>query len=198
MLIRSAGSSWMMLGRSDTRRASVGAFGQRSSRLSPFPWQAMWVARGHRAPRTPGAELRSCTFVRRLRGVVVLPTVLTLGACGAMPPPACPIGQEAAVHELLYFGTDRSSGTVTPDDWAKFLSETVTPRFPGGLTVWQAAGQWRSPSGTPIGERSYVLSLVHPPDAGAEKAVLELITSYKTAFDQEAVLRVKAFTCISF
>ncbi|MBL8529464.1 MAG: DUF3574 domain-containing protein [Burkholderiales bacterium] len=37
---------------------------------------------------------------------------------------------------MLYFGTDKPSGRVTPEDWAQFLSETVTPRFPAGLTAW--------------------------------------------------------------
>lgn len=114
-----------------------------------------------------------------------------------MPSPACPSGQDAAVQELLYFGTDKPSGRVTPEDWAQFLSETVTPRFPAGLTAWQASGQWRSASGAVVQESSYVLSLVHPHSAAAEKAVLELIASYKARFQQEAVLRVKANACIS-
>ncbi len=42
-----------------------------------------------------------------------------------------------------------------------------------------------------------MLSLVHPHSAAAEKAVLELIASYKARFQQEAVLRVKANACIS-
>ncbi|WP_375138769.1 DUF3574 domain-containing protein [Piscinibacter defluvii] len=114
-----------------------------------------------------------------------------------MPSPVCPSGQNAAVHELLYFGTDKPSGRVTPEDWAQFLSETVTPRFPTGLTAWQASGRWRSASGAVVQEASYVLNLVHPPSAAAETAVLELITSYKAKFQQEAVLRVKANVCMS-
>ena len=31
-------------------------------------------------------------------------------------------------------------GIVTSDEWAKFLSDAVTPRFPGGFTVWLAGG----------------------------------------------------------
>lgn len=114
-----------------------------------------------------------------------------------MPSPACQGGQDAAVQELLYFGTDKPSGRVTPEDWARFLSETVTPRFPDGLTAWQASGQWRSASGSVVQEPSYVLNLVYPPSAEAEKAVLELIASYKARFQQEAVLRVKANACSS-
>jgi hypothetical protein len=102
-----------------------------------------------------------------------------------------------AVQELLYFGTQTPSGHVTPEGWTQFLSETVTPRFPEGLSSWQSSGQWRSASGEVIREPSYVLSLVHPDEAAASKAVQEIIASYKTRFQQEAVLRVKTHTCMS-
>jgi hypothetical protein len=42
-----------------------------------------------------------------------------------------------------------------------------------------------------------VLNLVHPNSAAAEKAILELVASYKAQFKQEAVLRVKANVCTS-
>jgi len=114
-----------------------------------------------------------------------------------MNTPSCPNGQQVAVHELLYFGTDKPSGNVTPQDWAQFLGETVTPRFPEGLTAWQASGQWRSASGAVVQEPSYVLSLVHSESATAEKAIQEIVASYKARFQQEAVLRVKSSVCTS-
>jgi hypothetical protein len=101
------------------------------------------------------------------------------------------------VQELLYFGTETPSGHVTPEAWAQFLSETVTPRFPEGLSTWQASGQWRSASGKIIREPSYVLSLVHPEDDRPNEAVQEIIASYKTRFQQEAVLRVTSVVCKS-
>ena len=55
----------------------------------------------------------------------------------------------------------------------------MTPRFPEGLSTWQASGQWRSASGQIIREPSYVLSLVHPDDPVPNKAIQEIITSYK-------------------
>ena len=136
-------------------------------------------------------------IVRTVFRLAVLSFLVALSACGSMSLPACQSGQNAAVQELLYFGTDKPAGRVTPEDWAQFLSETVTPRFPAGLTAWQAAGQWRSASGTVVREPSYVLSLVHPPSTAAETAVAELIASYKARFQQEAVLRVVAHACIS-
>ena len=102
------------------------------------------------------------------------------------------------VHDLLYFGAVKPTGVVTPAEWAEFLKSAVTPRFPQGLTVWQASGQWRGSDGVVVSEASRVLNLVHPSDAANEKAVLEIIAVYKSQFQQEAVLRVKAHACTSF
>lgn len=129
--------------------------------------------------------------------IAAAPLLAALAACAGLSPPPCPAGQRAAVQEMLFFGTDTPYGRVTPEDWTRFLGETVTPRFPEGLTAWPASGQWRSASGALIHEPSYVLSLVHPPSAAADESVQELMASYKAKFQQEAVLRVKANVCIS-
>jgi len=100
-----------------------------------------------------------------------------------------------AMQELPYFGTDTPSGHVTPEEWTQFLSETVTPRFPEGLSTWQASGQWRSASGQIIHEPSYILNLVHLDDPVPNKAVQEIIAFCKSRFQQEAVLRVKTTVC---
>jgi hypothetical protein len=122
---------------------------------------------------------------------------VSLTGCGAMNMTSCKDDESRTVQELLYFGRETPSGHVTPEAWTQFLGEIVTPRFPDGLSVWQASGQWRSASGEVIREPSYVVSLVHPDDTAPNEAVQEIITSYKTRFRQEAVLRVKTHTCMS-
>jgi hypothetical protein len=133
-----------------------------------------------------------------LRNVLNMLILGLLVGCGAVNRQACGDDGQLAVQELLYFGTATPSGRVTPDAWTQFIGEIITPHFPEGLSVWQASGQWQSASGEVIREPSYVLSLVHPDDATARKAVLEIIASYKTRFHQEAVLRVKTPACKSF
>ena len=54
---------------------------------------------------------------------------------------------DRAVSELLYFGSATPEGRVSAEDWSAFLAETVTPRFPDGLTAWPASGQWRGKAG---------------------------------------------------
>jgi len=121
--------------------------------------------------------------------------LVSLAGCGAMHVSQCGDDGRAAMQEGLYFGTETPSGHVTPEEWTQFLSETVTPRFPEGFSSWQASGQWRSASGQIIREPSYVLSLIHPDDQVPNKAVQEIVASYKTRFQQEAVLRVKTTVC---
>ena len=132
-----------------------------------------------------------------LRNTLSILLLALLASCGTMSGLSCGADGQLAVQELLYFGTETPSGHVTPEAWTQFLSEIVTPRFPEGLSVWHASGQWRSASGEVIREPSYVLSLVHPDDSAPSKAVQEIIASYKTRFQQEAVLRVKSYTCVS-
>lgn len=121
--------------------------------------------------------------------------VVSLMGCGTTKGVSCEGDEQLVVQELLYFGTETPSGHVTPEAWTQFLSEIVTPRFPDGLSAWQASGQWRSASGEVIREPSYVLSLVHQDDAASGNAVQEIIATYKTRFQQEAVLRVKTAVC---
>ncbi|CAN7287292.1 DUF3574 domain-containing protein [Variovorax sp. LjRoot290] len=129
--------------------------------------------------------------------ITVLAAMLT--ACAPMHGTGCASGEQALVHDSLFFGTGKPrGGVVTPAEWAEFLKGTVTPRFPQGLTVSPASGQWRGADGAIVQEASQVLQLIHPDDTANESAVQELVAAYKAQFQQEAVLRVKAMACVSF
>jgi uncharacterized protein DUF3574 len=128
----------------------------------------------------------------------VVALIATLTACASAPALSCKSGERSAVHDSLYFGTAKPTGVVTAEEWAEFLRGTVTPRFPQGLTVSQASGEWRGADGALVHESSYLLHLVHAGDASSEKNVAELVSVYKERFQQEAVLRVKVGACVSF
>src|SRR3546814_6622081 len=67
----------------------------------------------------------------------------------------------------LYFGTQRPGGApVTAAEWAGFLDEEVTPRFPDGLTVLEGNGQWRNSKGVITRETATVLVILYEPAAG--------------------------------
>jgi hypothetical protein len=97
-----------------------------------------------------------------------------------------------SVSDRLYFGRSiPGGGAVSEAEWTGFLRDVVTPRFPAGLTVWRAQGQWRDSAGVIVQERSFVLELIHPADARFDASVDEIIAEYKRRFRQEAVLRVR-------
>lgn len=112
---------------------------------------------------------------------------------------ACEVGDTALVRDVVYFGRNRpDGGTVSDAEWRGFLDEVVTPRFPAGLTVMEAAGQWRGASGAVERERAEVLTLLHDGGIPARTAVAEVVAEYKRRFRQEAVLRERTRTCARF
>jgi Protein of unknown function (DUF3574) len=97
----------------------------------------------------------------------------------------------------LYFGLSRPTGSVSELEWQIFLRDEVTSRFPAGLTVWEAEGQWRTPTGSIDREQSKVLLLVHPDTAAARQSVQSVIEAYRKAFDQRSVLWESARVCVA-
>lgn len=133
----------------------------------------------------------------RLARIAVMAIAMVVAGCATSPVPACPVGERRSVDELIYFGTGMADGVVSDEQWAGFLREVVTPRFPDGLTTWPASGQWRAGDGSLTFENTHVLNLVHAADDATEKAVQAIIADYKDRFRQEAVLRVKTHACVS-
>ena len=109
----------------------------------------------------------------------------------------CGTKSTSQVRTTLYFGLARPKGAVTELEWQLFLRDEVTKRFPEGLTVWEADGQWRSAAGTIDHEQSKVLLLVHPDTAPARQSVQDLIETYRRSFQQESVLWESARVCVA-
>ncbi len=121
---------------------------------------------------------------------------LALSACASAPTLRCASGQQAMTSETLYFGTAMPDGTVGAEDWQRFLADVVTPRFPDGLSVWPASGQWRGADGVIVRESSYVLNVLHDGSAPKRRAIDEISRAYRERFRQEAVLRTTAPMCM--
>ena len=131
----------------------------------------------------------------RWRGPILAALVMALAACAPLRPQGCAPGQQAAIQDTLYFGTAKPAGSVGADEWAAFLEQVVTPRFPQGLTVSGATGQWRGADGAIVREATHVLQLIHADETTHERAIADIVAAYKRRFDQEAVLRVKTNVC---
>jgi len=112
-------------------------------------------------------------------------------------PVECGASTAAQVRTTLYFGSARPKGSVSELEWQIFLRDEVTSRFPDGLTVWDAEGQWRAPQGALEHERTKVLLLVHPDTPAARESVQAVIDHYRKAFDQQSVLWETSRVCVA-
>jgi len=113
--------------------------------------------------------------------------------------PVRPRTQEVWPRTDLYFGTQQPNGTAVPDEeFAKFVDEEVTPRFPDGLTILTGFGQFRNSQGVLVKERSHLLILFYPPRSESNAKIEAIRTAYKQRFQQESVLRADTLTSISF
>ena len=107
----------------------------------------------------------------------------------------CGASSVPQLRTTLYFGLARPKGAVTELEWQLFLRDEVTTRFPAGLTVWEAEGQWRTPAGSIDHEQSKVLLLVHPDTAAARQSVQGVIEAYRKTFEQQSVVWESARVC---
>lgn len=133
-------------------------------------------------------------LTHRLTPLAIL--LACLAGCQAAPPAG-----ERWVRSELYFGqTTRAGEPVPAEAWQAFLNDEVTPRFPQGLTVVDAQGQWRYDTGAVGREASKVLIVIYPAsDAAAADAKLDAIADrWCERFDQEAVLRIDSGAVATF
>ena len=122
-----------------------------------------------------------------------------LAACSETGSAACPEDSDPFVKYELFMGRNTTDGDVVDDeDWDSFLAETVTPRFPDGLTVLDAQGQWRDSEGRILKEQSTILVILAPPGDKGLRLIDEISDEYKVRFKQESVLQVIGETCVSF
>ena len=125
--------------------------------------------------------------------------LVATAACADTDKPACPEETDPFVEYRLFMGRSNQSGEAVDDAaWAAFLEDTVTPRFPDGLTVLDAQGQWRGSEGVILKERSKLLIILAPPGGDAMRLTGEVSDEYKQRFGQESVLRVVGDVCVTF
>ena len=138
--------------------------------------------------------------MHRIRaGAVLAILVLAMSPASRAGTPSCPAGFEEFTEYRLFFGRSRGDVEVVSDKaWRGFLAAEITPRFPDGLTVLDAAGQWRDGSGAIMRERTKLVIVLAKPGAAEVRHTVEIAEAYKRSFGQEAVLRTITLACVSF
>ncbi len=122
-----------------------------------------------------------------------------LSGCASLTPATCPAGQSPGRTAQLFFGRNIGDKVGVSDaDFARFVDAELTPRFPDGLTVLDAAGQWRSKAGPIVREPSKLVILALPGRAGGDDRLEAVRTAYKARFSQEAVMIVTQPACLGF
>lgn len=138
-----------------------------------------------------------CSRITAILAILAMQAAMAPALRADAPP--CPAGTDRFAEYRLFFGRSQGNVEVVTDAaWRAFLAEEVTPRFPDGLTVMDAAGQWRDASGTIVRERSKVLLILAEPGASGMQRTDEIAQAYRQAFNQESVLRTVTTACVSF
>jgi hypothetical protein len=137
---------------------------------------------------------------RRMLPLAMAGALSGCAAMGAPGTPSCGLGgQPELVAEMVFGRNIGDSLGVSEADWNRFLDEEVTPRFPDGLTVMSASGQWRDTErGNVVQEPSKVLVVVLDDEGQDKPRIAEIAMAYKQRFKQQSVLTMLRPACVSF
>jgi len=113
---------------------------------------------------------------------------------------ACNAPQRPMQQIELMFGRNIAGRLrVGEAAWSRFLAREITPRFPDGLTVLDAAGQWRDPvGGRLVREPGKMVIIVTADDAPVGDRIAAIVAAYKQRFRQRSVGVISRSVCAAF
>ena len=142
--------------------------------------------------------------------------VLALGACASAPgvegagtttaalhgDAARPAAAAGWLRSELYFAVatvDGADAGAAEQRWRDFLDREVTPRFPDGLSVFDAYGQWQArDAAAPSRLASKALVILHP-DTPEQRARIDAIRlAWKRETGHQSVLWARQRVEVSF
>ena len=154
------------------------------------------------------------SWARKSRPLTAWPPMMLVGALAllAAAPPAradmagaqlpgasCKVGDAAMASLELLFGMNRQGGEpINDQEWQDFVDKEVTPRFPDGLSVLPAYGQWLGQGGQITKENSRLLMIWYQPKSDSDALIEAIRVAYKKRFQQESVMRIDGASCVSF
>lgn len=131
--------------------------------------------------------------------VLALLPLLALAGCAAFGPVGCPPGARPQLTAEMLFGRNIGDRLgVGEAAWTRFVDAEVTPRFPDGLTIVDARGQWRDTArGRIVSEPSKLLVIIADDTAESRAKLTAIADAYKRQFRQQAVATVLRPACVS-
>ncbi len=94
-----------------------------------------------------------------------------------------------SIEANIFFGRNiAGGGQVSEAQFQDFVDRVITPRFPDGLTIFEAEGQFLDSTNTIIEEPAKEVTLVLEDTVKNERSLNEIITAYLAQFQQESVL----------
>lgn len=122
-----------------------------------------------------------------------------LSGCAVLPQACAPPAESMVTAELLFGRKIGDRVGVSEAAFAQFLAREITPRFPDGLTVVDAKGQWRDPDrGAIVREPSKLVLLTLRDEAGKREKLDAIAAAYKQQFRQQSVLMSLRTSCVTF
>ncbi len=135
-----------------------------------------------------------------LRAAVTSTLALALAGSAGAQSLDCRVGQHPSQVAELMFG--RKIGNrigVSETQWSRFVDREIVPRFPDGLTVFDASGRWRDrTSNRIVREPSKIVQLVLPGAPEDLARLNEIVAAYKQRFKQQSVAVIVRPACVSF
>lgn len=137
--------------------------------------------------------------MRTVKLWIAMPMLALLGGCASLPPACLPPARTMASAELIFGRNIGDRLGVSDAAFARFVAREISPRFPDGLTVIDAKGQWRDPvRGVLVQEPSKVVLISFADDAGKRASLAAIADAYKYTFRQHAVLTSVRSACVSY
>ena len=132
--------------------------------------------------------------------VAVLSLLVSIIAAPAGAQIACRADQKSsAVVEMMFGRKIGDRIAVTNTAWARFVDREITPRFPDGLSVVDAAGQWMdTDKKRVVREPSKIVTIVLRDSEKGQSEIDAIAQAYKKRFKQQSVGVIVRGACVSF
>jgi hypothetical protein len=135
--------------------------------------------------------LRSASILLLLAGLIDVARAQLVDCRGGQKP--------TQVAEMMFGRKIGGRIAVTEAEWSRFVDREITPRFPAGLTVFNAAGQWQDKTNNRIvHEPSKIVQIVLPGEDDEFAKLNAIVEAYKTKYKQQSVGVIVRPACVSF